>query len=50
MREKFKLHAMPSVTILDWDVKLTSTFWKALFTRLGSTYHPQTDGKIEQVN
>jgi len=55
MKEIFRLHGMPKVVISDRDVKCTYALWKAPFTRLGTqiqfstAYHPQTDGKIEQV-
>jgi hypothetical protein len=38
------------------DPKFTSKFWKGLFKgfstnlNFNTTYHPQTDGKIERVN
>ena len=41
--------------ILDRDVKLTSTFWKALFEgfdrhpSFSIAYHPQTDRQIEMT-
>jgi transposase InsO family protein len=47
---------MPKEIISDRDAKFTSEFWKSLFTGCGTkllfstTYHPQTDGKIERVN
>jgi len=56
MREIFRLHGMPKVIISDRDVKFTSTFWKSLFTELGTqvhfstAYHPETDRQIERVN
>ena len=56
MREIFKLHGIPKTVISNIDVKFTSAFWKTLFTCLGTqinfstAYHPQTDGKTEQVN
>jgi len=56
MQNVFKLHGLPKTIISDRDVKFTSTFWKALFTELGTqlnfniAYHPQTDGQTERVN
>lgn len=56
MKEIFRLHGLPKVVIFDRDVKFTSTFWKALFDRLGieinfsNVYHPQTDGQTKRVN
>eukprot|EP00253_Pinus_taeda_P024011 PITA_24011 len=56
MREIFRPDGMPKVIISDMDVKFTSSFWKALFTGLGTqihfrtVYHPQTDGQTERVN
>jgi len=50
------LHAIPKLVISDRDVKFTSAFWKVLFIgprnqiQFITTYHPQTDGKIERVN
>ena len=56
MKEIFRLHGIPKVVISDRDVKFTSTFWKALFSGLGTqiqfstAYHPQTDRQTERVN
>lgn len=55
MKNMFRLHGLPKTIISDRDVKFTSVFWKTLFEDLGTqlnfstAYHPQTDGKIEQV-
>jgi len=44
------------VIISDRDCKFLSTFWKALFEKLGvcllysTVYHPQTDGQSERTN
>ena len=56
MKDIIKLHGLPKVIVSDWDVKFTSNFWKGLFVDLGTklnfstSYHPQTDEKIERVN
>ena len=56
MKEIFKLHGFPKAIIFDKDIKFTSIFWKGLFAYLGTklnfstSYHPQIDGKTEQVN
>jgi hypothetical protein len=56
MKEIFRLHGMPKGIISDRETKFTSIFWKSLMdvfeTKLlfNTTYHPQTDGKIERVN
>ena len=53
MREIFRLHGIPKMVISDRNVKFTSTFWKTLFTGLGTqikfsiAYHPQTDGQTK---
>jgi hypothetical protein len=42
--------------VFDRDPKFTSKFWRGLFKRLGknmnfsTTYHLESDGKIERVN
>jgi hypothetical protein len=46
---------MPKEIISNKDTKFTSIFWKYLFIGFETkflfrtTYHPQTDGKIERV-
>jgi transposase InsO family protein len=56
MKEIFRLHGIPKEIISDRDAKFTSKFWKSLFVGFGTkllfstSYHPQTDGKIERVN
>jgi hypothetical protein len=56
MKEIFILYGMPREIVYDRDTKFTSSFWKSLMagfeTKLlfNTTYHPQTNGKIEGVN
>jgi hypothetical protein len=56
MKEIFRLHGIPKEIVYDKDTNFTSIFWKYLFvgfeTKLlfSTTYHPQTDGKIERVS
>jgi len=56
MQNIFRLHGIPRVIIFDRDIKITSSFWKALLECLGTqlhfitTYHPSKDGKTERVN
>ena len=50
------MHGIPKEIILDRDTKFTENFWRSLFSGLetqlnfNTTYHLQTDGKIERVN
>ena len=50
LKEMFRFHAIPKVTISDQDVKFIGNFWRFLFVRLetqlnfSTAYHPQTDG------
>ena len=51
-----KLHGNPNIIVSDRDPIFTGSFWTELFSCLGtqldhiSSYHPQSDGKIEIVN
>ena len=53
--EIVRLHGVPSNIVLDRDPRFTSRFWQTLQEalgtklRLGSTYHPQTDGQSERT-
>jgi transposase InsO family protein len=52
----YKHHGMPAKIVTDRDSKVTSDFWRILFTLLGTNlamstpYHPQTDGQTERLN
>jgi transposase InsO family protein len=52
----YRLHVMPTSIISDRDRVFTSRFWQELFglakvqLRMGSAYHPQSDGQTERVN
>ena len=54
--EIVRLHWIPISIISDRDLRFTSRFWgklqEALGTRLkfNTTFHRQTDGKLERVN
>ena len=56
IKEIFRLHGIPEKIMSDRDARITSTFWRTLFTTLGtklnisSAYHPETDGQTERVN
>lgn len=51
-----RLHGTPKIIVSDRDPIFTSNFWIELFSCLGtqlahsSSYHPQTEGKMEVVN
>jgi hypothetical protein len=50
------LHDIPKTIVSERDPKFTSKFWKGLFKgfrtnlNFNTTYHPESDGKIERVN
>lgn len=56
LREIVRLHGVPRSIVSDRGSQFTSTFWKALWSRLGTTlllsssYHAQTDGQSENTN
>ena len=55
-REVFRLHGLPKTIVSDRDSRFTGAFWQELFRLVGTelatstSYHPQSDGKIEIVN
>ena len=56
MREVSRLHGVPKEVVSDRDPKFTCNFCKGLFKGFGTnlnlstTYHPESDGKIERTN
>ena len=56
LQDIIRLYGIPHKIILDRDSLFTSSFWRELQTSLGTklnfstTYHPQTNRKIERVN
>ena len=56
MREVAHLHGIPKTIVFDRDPNFTSKFWRGLFKgfrtnlNFNTTYHPESDGKIERVN
>jgi hypothetical protein len=56
MREVARLDGIPKTIVSNVDPKFTSKLWKVLFKgfrtnmNFSTTYHPETDGKIERVN
>jgi hypothetical protein len=55
MKEIARLHGIPRKIVLGRDMKFTSNLWRGLFKGFGTnikfitTYHPQTDEKIERA-
>jgi hypothetical protein len=56
MKEIARLDGIPRTIVSDKDTKFTSNFWRVLSKVFGTnlkfstSYHPQTDEKIERVN
>jgi hypothetical protein len=56
MREVIHLHDIPKTIVSERDPNFTSKFWKGLFKgfrtnlNFNTTYHPESNGKIERVN
>ena len=54
--EVIRLHGRPKKIISDRDSRFTSRFWTSLQSalgtqlNLGTTYHPEIDGKTERLN
>jgi hypothetical protein len=56
VKEIVRLHGLPNNIISNRDPRFTSSFWKSLFTELGThlnfstAYHLEPDGQTERVN
>jgi transposase InsO family protein len=56
LREVVRLHGVPQYILSDRDPRFTAKFWRAFWSRLGTTltmstaYHPQSDGQTERAN
>ena len=55
LKDIYRLHGLPSTITSDRDPRFTSDFWAALHRQLstklkmGTAYHPQTDGQSEST-
>jgi hypothetical protein len=55
-RQVARYHGLPKAIVSDRDPRFTSKFWRALWAetgtklRMGTAYHPQSDGQTERAN
>ena len=56
LRDVFRLHGLPEITISDRGTQFASRFWTRICQRLqinrkmSTAYHPETDGQTERAN